>query len=273
MKAGGTDRVVDNQGQAEVSSRPDAGPPRISVCMAVRNGTNFIVGQIASILPQLAEGDEFIIIDDASTDDTIAVVENIRDQRIRIIRQSENRGVVRSFGRALAAARGEIVFLADHDDLWRPDKVQKFLEAFRTDPGTTLVVSNLLVIDANGTVISDPKFRAGEFRAGLLSNLVRNRYQGSAMAFRRSILKYCLPFPDGIPIHDVWIGLVNQFVGRAAFIQEPLLLYRRHGSNDSPERHAPIPRMIRWRWSLIRNLCLLYLRRIAFRRRSGQLTK
>ena len=269
MNAGNAPRAADNiaVGDTAAAFDSDQKAPRISVCMAVRNGTNFIVEQIESILPQLEDGDEFIIVDDASTDNTIAVVENVRDRRIRIIRQMENRGVIRSFGQALAAARGEIVFLADHDDLWHPGKVRKFLEAFRTDPAVTLVVSNLVVIDANGAVVSAPKFRPGEFRAGLLSNLIRNRYQGSAMAFRRSILNYCLPFPDGIPIHDVWIGLVNQFVGRAAFIEEPLLLYRRHGSNDSPDRHAPILRMIRWRWSLARNLCLLYLRRIAFPRK------
>lgn len=83
---------------------------RISVCMAVRNGTNFIEEQIASILPQLDETDELVIVDDASQDDTIRVIEEFHDSRIRIVRQEKNHGVIRSFGRALEEARGRLSF-------------------------------------------------------------------------------------------------------------------------------------------------------------------
>lgn len=235
--------------------------------MAVHNGAQFLAEQIASILPQLSTDDELVIVDDASVDNSIAIVESFHDERIRILRQPENRGVVRTFAHALAVARGEIVFLADQDDVWDLGKVQKFIETFAGNPDVTLVISDLVLIDGAGNRISGPKFSQRKFHPGALRNVIRNRYQGSAMAMRRSILDYCLPIPDDVPMHDMWIGVVNQFVGRAAFIQEPLLLYRRHGSNDSPDRHAPVPRMIRWRWSLVRNLCLLYLRRIAFRRK------
>lgn len=233
--------------------------------MAVHNGANFIAEQIASILPQLAQQDEFVIVDDASKDNTIAIVEGFHDERIRIVRNEQNRGVVRSFGRALEAAEGEIIFLTDHDDVWRADKVEKFLKAFESHPDVTVVMSDIVIIDAAGRIVSTQKFGSKKFHEGVLLNLVSNRYQGSAMAFRRSILEYCLPFPSDIPIHDVWIGLVNQFVGKAAFIGEPLLLYRRHGNNDSPETHAPLMRMIRWRWALVKNLTWFYVRRMAKR--------
>ncbi len=243
---------------------------RISVCMAVRNGANFIEQQIASILPQLGENDEFVIVDDASQDNTIDIIEGFRDKRIRIVRQNPNRGVVQSFGRALEEARGEIVFLTDHDDIWRADKVEKFLEMFTAHADLTVVVSDLVIIDAAGKVTSGPKFATRKFHGGLFHTLLRNSYQGSAMAVRRSILGYCLPFPSDIPIHDVWIGLVNRFVGKAGFISEPLLLYRRHGKNDSPDTHAPLSQMIRWRWALVKNLASRYLRTKAFRGRSTE---
>lgn len=269
MKPARVDGIAENvrSEQAEVSHGVGPGRPRISVCMAVHNGAKFIVEQVGSILPQLSTGDELVVVDDASTDSGISAIESFHDERIRILRQPENRGVVPTFAHAFTAARGEIIFLADQDDVWDSGKVQKVLDVFARDPDVTLVMTNLVMIDGAGNRISGPKFGQRKFRAGILRNLVRNQYQGSAMAVRRSALEYCLPFPDDVPMHDVWIGLVNQFVGRAAFIEEPLLLYRRHGSNDSPDRHAPIPRMIRWRWSLVRNLCLLYLRRIAFRRK------
>jgi glycosyltransferase involved in cell wall biosynthesis len=238
---------------------------RVTVCMAVRNGANFIEEQIASILPQLGNEDEFVVVDDASKDNTIDIVESFHDERIRVVRNERNRGVVHSFGRALEEARGEIIFLTDHDDVWRPDKVEKFLEVFVANPDITVVMSDLVIINAAGKIMSEPKFGVRKFHQGAFRNLVRNRYQGSAMALRRSILEYCLPFPADIPIHDVWIGLVNQFVGKAAFIHEPLLFYRRHGKNDSPERHAPLMKMICWRWALVKNLIWFYVRRTATR--------
>jgi len=238
---------------------------RISVCMAAHNGANYIEEQIASILPQLGQNDELIIVDDASQDNTVAIVECFRDPRIRMVRNERNLGIVQSFGRALEEARGEVIFLADQDDVWRPDKVEKFLEMFGAHPDLTVVMSDLVIIDAAGKVTSGPKFATRKFHGGLLHTLLRNSYQGSAMALRRSILGYCLPFPTDIPIHDVWIGLVNRFAGKTGFIPEPLLFYRRHGTNESPATHAPLLQMIRWRWALMKNLTSRYLRTKAFR--------
>ena len=123
--------------------------------MAVRNGANFIEEQIASILPQLGDKDEFVIIDDASNDNTIAIIESFRDVRIRIVRNEHNRGVVQSFGRALEEAKGEIIFLTDHDDIWRADKVEKFLDVFNAHPDITVVMSDLVIIDAAGRIVSE----------------------------------------------------------------------------------------------------------------------
>lgn len=234
--------------------------------MAVRNGSNFIREQIASILPQLGSEDELVIVDDASLDDTVAIIEGFCDCRIRVIRQANNRGVIQSFGHALQEAKGEIIFLSDHDDLWRADKVEKFMDMFRKCPEVTVILSDLVIIDASGKIASEPRFKNKRFHPGALHNIVRNRYHGSAMAFRRAVLEFCLPFPRDIPMHDMWIGIANQFFGKAGFIGEPLLMWRRHGSNDSPIVHAPLLQMIRWRWALTKNLVLLYVRRRALKR-------
>lgn len=237
-----------------------AGETSISVCMAARNGEQFIGIQIASILPQLAESDELVIVDDASDDGTIAIIEAFRDKRIRIVRHEHNRGVIRTFNCALQEAKGEIIFLTDQDDVWREDKVAKFMEVFRTRPDITAAMSDLAITDACGKIMSGPKFASRHFHQGVLHTLARNQYQGGAMAFRRSLLEYCLPFPNNIPVHDAWIGLVNQLVGKTAFIPEPLLFYRRHAGNCSPDKHATIPQMMRWRWALAKNLVLFVCR-------------
>jgi glycosyltransferase involved in cell wall biosynthesis len=238
--------------------------------MAVHNGSKYIEEQIASILPQLSNYDEVVIVDDMSLDDTIAIIERLQDKRIHIVRQDSNRGVIQTFGHALKEAKGEILFLCDQDDVWRSDKVAECLKIFMDRPDITMVISNVQIIDAYGKITSDDKTEQRGFSPGVLSNLVRNHYQGSAMVFRRRILKCCLPFPADIPMHDIWIGIVNQFVGKSVFIDEPLLFYRRHGSNKTPDAHAPLKKMIQWRWVIVKNLVLLYLRNRASRKHGDQ---
>jgi glycosyltransferase involved in cell wall biosynthesis len=230
--------------------------------MATYNGERFIHEQLSSILAQLNADDEIVVVDDASSDQTLSIVEGFCDRRIRIIRQPRNSGILKTFGRALQEARGEIVFLSDQDDVWRPDKVSKISSIFAQRPEVSLVISDCSVIDAAGNVTLESRHKATRFYLGAFRNIVSNRYLGCAMAFRRSTIEYCLPFPADIPQHDMWIGIVNQFVGRAEFINEPLFAYRRHDRNGSPGQHAPIVQMIRWRWSLVKNLSLLGLQRV-----------
>ena len=232
----------------------------ISVCMATYNGERFIREQLSSILGQLGDDDEIVLVDDASTDNTVNIAEEFSDKRIRILRQVGNRGVLKTFERALEEAVGEIIFLADQDDIWRPDKVPKIKGLLSTRPDLSLILSDSYIVDACGHIISETRFTSGRFHPGALQNFIRNRYLGCAMAFRRSILEYCLPFPADTPMHDMWIGIINQLVGKTGFIDEPLMSYRRHDGNLSPQNHAPLAQMIRWRWALAKNLARFHVR-------------
>jgi len=249
----------------------------ISVCMAVHNGANFIREQIASILPQLGGEDEIVAVDDASQDTSIAILESFHDKRIRIIRQTLNRGVLITFERALLEASGEIIFLSDQDDIWRSDKIATMMNAFAADPRVTLMLSNGELIDSNGRSLSQQLYGNGKFLPGVLPNIMRNRYQGSTMAFRREILEAVLPFPDGIPMHDSWIGLVNALIGRAAYLPDRLVFYRRHENNVTAGRHGTVERMFAQRWALAKNLICrigtLLRVRIKLRQRVGSMTE
>jgi glycosyltransferase involved in cell wall biosynthesis len=233
----------------------------ISVCMAVFNGSRFIHEQIASILPQLGQNDELVIVDDASSDNTIEIIERFDDHRIRVIRQQRNLGVVGSFERALADSRGEIIFLSDQDDIWRVDKVKIYMERFAANPELTLLISDCQIIDTEGYVIPPAGLKPRPFRQGLLRNVVMNSYQGSTMAFRRELLAWCIPIPNALPTHDMWIGNVNQIVGKAGFIDEPLLLYRRHDRNTARVTRAPWRIVLAWRWALVKGLLGFVMRR------------
>jgi glycosyltransferase involved in cell wall biosynthesis len=228
--------------------------------MATYNGERFLAEQLTSILSQLSDGDEVIVVDDASRDGTLAIVDSFGDRRVRLLRQECNQGILKTFERALGEAKGEIVFLADQDDVWRADKVAKVTAMFSSHPGTSLILSDYAIIDAKGDTVLESRFKTERFHPGVLRTLVRNQYHGCAMAFRRSILEYCLPFPTDTPMHDMWIGMVSQFAGKVALIDEPLVFYRRHDRNESPKTHAPLLRMLRWRWALVKNLVLFLAR-------------
>lgn len=229
-------------------------PTRISVCMAVYNGSQYIREQVASILPQLDGEDEIVVVDDASQDTSVAILDEFHDHRIRIIRQEQNCGVLGTFERAISEASGKVIFLSDQDDVWHADKIATMMRAFAADPRVTLVLSNGELIDSNGQSLSQQLYGNSRFLPGVLPNLVKNRYQGSTMAFRREIKEAVLPFPDGIPMHDSWIGMVNAVIGRAAYLPDRLVYYRRHGSNVTAGRHGTVKRMFAQRWTLTKNL-------------------
>jgi glycosyltransferase involved in cell wall biosynthesis len=85
--------------------------------MAVYNGSSFILPQLLSILSQINADDELIIVDDYSEDRSIDIIKEIDDKRIKIIKNSRNMGVIRSFETAISACVGEYVFLCDQDDV------------------------------------------------------------------------------------------------------------------------------------------------------------
>ena len=220
---------------------------KLSVCMATYNGATYLPAQLSSILQQLQADDELVVVDDGSRDDTLAVLGNAADPRIRVHRNEHNLGPAQSFGRALSLASGDVIFLADQDDLWLPGKVPAMLQALRD---TDLVVSDCSVTDESLTLVHPSFFQLRGSGPGLYRNLARNSYLGCCIALRRELLACALPFPDRVPMHDWWLGLVAETFGRPAFLPQALMLYRRHGANASsagePSR-AGWFQQLRWR--------------------------
>jgi glycosyltransferase involved in cell wall biosynthesis len=236
--------------------------PSVSVCMAAFNGERYITAQIKSILDQLADHDELIVVDDASADNTCKMIERFHDARIRLERHKSNQGVLRSFEDAICRANGDILFLADQDDLWAANKVQTVLRAFQLDPKADVVVSDAALIDREGAS-AGPSYYAqrGRFRPGVLANILRCKYLGCAMAFRSRIRPSILPFPTGTNVlHDVWIGASNSLAGgKTLYVNHPLVLYRRHDDNATGNKRLSIERQIRIRWDLCRSLATFWL--------------
>ncbi|MGC4022308.1 MAG: glycosyltransferase family 2 protein, partial [Cyclobacteriaceae bacterium] len=96
-----------------------------------------------------------------------------------------------------------------------------------------LVLCDCRLIDEIGNVVTQSFYNLNHSRNGLLKNFFKNSFVGCCMAFKKEILNKALPFPEGISMHDQWIGLVAQKYFRVNFIPQILVDHRRHSGNFS----------------------------------------
>jgi glycosyltransferase involved in cell wall biosynthesis len=198
--------------------------------MATYNGEKYIREQLDSILCQLSESDEVIISDDGSTDSTTEIIKRYNDLRIKLYSNTNRKGVVGNFENALSKVQGDFIFLSDQDDVWMPNKAEVMLKALKN---ADLCVCDCELIDSDRKILHTSFFKLNHSKRGFLKNLIKNSFLGCCMAFKREVLRYILPFPSNIAMHDIWIGLCVELWGKILFIKDKLVKYRRHGHNTS----------------------------------------
>lgn len=245
----------------------------VSVCMATYNGARHVADQVNSILSQLSDEDELVIVDDCSRDSTLEVVSAIPDPRIRVTAQAVNRGYVRTFEHALLLARHPHVLLSDQDDVWLPGRVEAMSEALSRG---AVVATNLTTLGGAARLRgpygqADWKLRAADssrHARNVLGILAGNRpYYGCAMGVRRSDLDRVLPFPDYLDeSHDLWLALYGNVAGSMVHLEIRSLARRLHDTNQTPVRPRGPLAVLRSRLMLIRSL-------ITLRRRLGSPTE
>lgn len=225
---------------------------RVSVAMATYNGEKYLKEQLDSILENLKSNDEIIISDDGSTDKTLKILEQYEgeDSRIKVYKNSKL-GVKKNFEKAIEHSNGKYIFLADQDDVWAIDKVDKVLKAFNEND-CSLVIHDAIVVNENLKKINDSFFSLRNSRSGILKNIYKNSYIGCCIAFKSTMKKYILPIPNNIEMHDQWIGILNDKYGKSIFLKDKLIKYRRHTANVSKMKHYPFFKMIKNRLVFIK---------------------
>lgn len=234
-------------------------PATISVCMATFNGAAYVTEQLVSILAQLGPDDEVVVVDDASRDDTVATVQALQDPRVVVHRNEVNLGYAAAFESAVTRATGDLLMLADQDDIWPDGRVELMRAAL---VGAAVVAGSVEVLGSGQPLRGpfgqhewrlpeDPAAR-GRILIGLgLSNVP---YFGSAMALRRDVLPVVLPYPAcARELPDAWIA-INALLDRSmAHLPEVVVLRRVHGANATGRRRA-LPAVLRGRILFLRML-------------------
>jgi len=205
--------------------------PMISVVMATYNGAQYLEAQLTSILTQSYSNIEVVIVDDASTDETIAIVNKFLQMHanISLYCNEFNLGYIKTFEKGMSLAKGAFIALSDQDDIWQLNKLVFLFDAMN---GYELVYSNSLLVDANGNStgkkMSDIKNQINY--TDCLMYTIGAWAPGHAMLFKKELFDRCMPFP-AIVTHDFWLGFVAACNGEVHYVDLPLVNYRQHASN------------------------------------------
>ena len=225
-----------------------AANPCVSVVMANRNGGSWIGQAVRSVLDQSLGDLELIVVDDASSDDSVAQVLRTAkgDPRVRLIRQRRNLGPGGARNRAIAAARGRWIAVFDSDDLMAPDRLERLVDA-ACACWAEIVVDNLILFDDAGDEPWRPFLTGAAYAHGRWLTLA-DYIDSARMYSNRPQLGYLKPLicartlqRTGIRYReDLRIGedydLLLRLLAEGARMRldpAPLYRYRRHASSTS----------------------------------------
>jgi glycosyltransferase involved in cell wall biosynthesis len=264
--------------QSEVASG-NSNLPLVSIAMATYNGAPFLQQQLDSIDRQTYPNIEITISDDASTDETCDIIRAYRGPHSIVLSSNRTRlGYKGNFVAAIERCTGKFIALADQDDVWAPQKIERLLSEMGEN---YLIHGDVSCIDSQGNKIGDSERRQRHgplhdrvfldpqyHRLSLLTR--KSLCQGCTALLDRRLLAYALPVPPWEQAHDIWLAFVAASLDAVRYLDEPLTCWRLHGSNISQAADPSIiRRTLRRTWINGLHRRIVYYRRAIELRRRG----
>ncbi len=214
---------------------------KVVILMSTYNGEKYLKELLDSILNQTYNNIQIIISDDCSQDKTREILENYSSNpKIKTYYQEHNLGYIKNFEFLLQHVEHELYMLADQDDVWLPEKIEKTLKKMQEDQAD-LVFTDLEIVDENLKTVSKSFNRTMNKIHKIRKTLETNQFEylynnitGCTILSKKKYIEKILPFPKNSKyvIHDSWIGLIMSFKGKIAYLDEPTILYRQHNNNQ-----------------------------------------
>ena len=215
---------------------------QIDILLATYNGEKYLSELIDSILSQTYKNIRLIISDDCSKDNTREILDKYKkeDSRVIVYKQEQNQGYVKNFEFLLKKVESDYYMLADQDDVWLPEKVEKSLQKLKAE-NADLVFGDLEVVDQNLKTIY-PSFndfmllsrKIQKYIKSYKLNYLYNCITGCTILAKSKFISQILPVPTTSKyfIHDHWIGIIMSTYGKLAYMPEKYIKYRQHGDNQ-----------------------------------------
>ncbi|TRX34835.1 glycosyltransferase [Flavobacterium sp. ZT3R18] len=207
--------------------------PKITVLMPVYNCELYIQEAVDSVLNQTFTDFEFLIIDDASTDATVAIIKKYNDPRIQLIQKPENSGYTNSLNHGLSIAKGEYIARMDGDDISLPERFAKQVAFLDANQDVVLCGTFYSIIGTEKGITVPENFE--DIKLALLRKCCFGH--PTVMIRKKSLDKLVVIYDvskEPAEDYDLWIRLLA--IGKLHNLQEVLLNYRVHDSQVSQKR-------------------------------------
>jgi glycosyltransferase involved in cell wall biosynthesis len=229
---------------------------KATVVLFAYNHEAFIEEALLSALGQTSQAHELLIVDDASTDGTRAVIDQVlgreapRGMTIRKHYRPTNGGLLQAVNEAFALATGDIIMVMAGDDISMPDRLASTLKAFAADPDVMLVFGGYLRVDEQGRPLrtfSQPEKAVSYAYAGAPVTRIYGRSSpfGASAAYRRKLFEVFGPMQKGTHGEDNCYWVRAMLLGEIRREPAVFVHWRQHASNLSNftvDQHCP-----RWR--------------------------
>lgn len=231
--------------------------------MATYNGARYLAEQLDSLRGQTMLPCELVVTDDASSDETVAMVRAFAKDcgfPVRLEVNPERLGYRRNFMKAASLCSGDIVLFCDQDDIWLPTKVAEVSAAFARDE-VLFVYHNAEMFGNDGSrmgLVFDDERQLRRVEPG--NPNVFQIVRGCTQAYRRVLHAYDHLWPQSRDIwspdvepdaHDLWYPFLGVALGEAVYLPRPLMLYRQHTANTSGQSENEKPTAARSLTSLL----------------------
>lgn len=209
----------------------------IGVVLCTYNGEQYFRQQLDSILAQTRPPEQILILDDCSSDSTVAIAKSYAklDKRISLIQNETNLGFIRNFEKGITLCEMDFIALSDQDDIWLPEKLERLATELEANPGSGIAYCNAEYMLADGTRTGHVFFPEEDkvTNAPVLARIEllerRRCVQGNFILLDAEMKELILPNPIARTHgHDAWISLNAFFLRHPRYVPEPLSLYRLH---------------------------------------------
>jgi glycosyltransferase involved in cell wall biosynthesis len=199
---------------------------KVSVIIPVYNGSKYLATTLETVLAQSYPLHEIIVIDDGSTDSSLAILSGY-GERLRVTRHS-NRGIAATRNVGLQQVSGELVTFIDQDDLWPTDRTRILVDALQADPTAQVAAGQVEILYERARPVS-PLDNFG--------TAVREFYVGSLL-IRKEVFDTVGPFHTGLGYADDVDFMMRRREAKipTVYVDQVTLRYRLHEENTSGDR-------------------------------------